>query len=108
MAELRHLGGALGRDGAGHGALGRVDGDFLAFGVGMVMNEQMAAKVRHDAAALMEAMAPYGHGRAYSNFAENPTDPASFYPDEVYTRLREVRARVDPDGLMRANHVIGG
>jgi FAD/FMN-containing dehydrogenase len=106
-AELRQLGGALGRDGEGHGALARVDGDFLAFGVGIAADEQMGAKVERDAGALMEALAPYGHGRAYSNFAEKPTDAASFYPDEVYTRLREVRARVDPDGLMRANHLIG-
>jgi FAD/FMN-containing dehydrogenase len=34
-------------------------------------------------------------------------DAASFYPEETYGRLREVRSRIDPDGLMRANHVIG-
>src|SRR3954447_26760823 len=106
-AELRQLGGALGRDGDGHGALGRVEGDFLAFGVGIAADEQMGAKVEHDAGELIAALAPYGHGRAYSNFAEKPTDAAAFYPDAVYTRLREVRSRVDPDGLMRANHVIG-
>jgi FAD/FMN-containing dehydrogenase len=106
-AELRQLGGALARSGEGHGALARVDGDFLAFGVGIAADEQTEAKVKRDAGALMEALAPYGHGRAYSNFVEQATDAASFYPDEVYTRLREVRARVDPDGLMRANHVIG-
>jgi hypothetical protein len=107
MAELRQLGGALGRGGEGHGALARVDGDFLAFGVGIAADEQMGAKVERDAGALMDALAPYGHGRQYSNFAEQPVDAAGFYPDDVYARLREVRERVDPGGLMRANHVIG-
>jgi FAD/FMN-containing dehydrogenase len=51
-------------------------------------------------------MRPYGHGRSYSNFAERPVDAASFYSEETYRRLREIRSRVDPDGLMRANHVI--
>jgi FAD/FMN-containing dehydrogenase len=107
VAELRQMGGALGRDGEGHGALSRIDGDFVSFAVGMVMDEQMGAAVERDAGALMQAMEPYGHGRSYSNFAERPVDAGSFYPDDVYARLRAVRARVDPDGLMRANHVIG-
>ncbi|MEA2410583.1 MAG: hypothetical protein QOC77_1144 [Thermoleophilaceae bacterium] len=107
VAELRQMGGALGRDGEGHGALSRIDGDFVSFAVGMVMDEQMGAAVERDAGALMQAMEPYGHGRSYSNFAERPADAGSFYPDDVYARLRAVRARVDPDGLMRANHVIG-
>jgi FAD/FMN-containing dehydrogenase len=33
-------------------------------------------------------------------------DAGSFYPEDTYRRLREIRSRVDPDGLMRANHVI--
>jgi FAD/FMN-containing dehydrogenase len=33
-------------------------------------------------------------------------DASSFYPKETYRRLRAVRERVDPDGLMRANHEI--
>jgi FAD/FMN-containing dehydrogenase len=106
-AELRQMGGAFARDGEGHGALSRIDGDFVAFAVGMVMDERMGAAVERDAGALMETMEAYGHGRTYSNFAERPTDAGSFYPDEVYARLRALRARVDPDGLMRANHVIG-
>jgi FAD/FMN-containing dehydrogenase len=106
LAELRQMGGAFGRSGEGHGALDKIDGDYVAFAAGIPVDEALGAKVEHDSASLMEAMEAYGHGRSYSNFAERPVDAGSFYPDEVYTRLREVRARVDPDGLMRANHVI--
>jgi FAD/FMN-containing dehydrogenase len=107
LAELRQMGGAFGRSGEGHGALDRIDGGFVSFALGIPVDEQVGAKVERDSRELMEAMEVYGHGRAYANFAERPVDASSFYPDPVYTRLREVRARVDPDGLMRANHVIG-
>jgi FAD/FMN-containing dehydrogenase len=107
MAELRQMGGAFGRSGEGHGALDRIDGGYVAFAGGMPIDEAVGAKVERDSRELMEAMDAYGHGRSYSNFAERPVDAGDFYPDDVYTRLREVRARVDPDGLLRANHEIG-
>ena len=106
MAELRQMGGAMGRSPEGHGALARIDGKFVAFAGGMVMNPEMGAAVAHDAGELMAALAPYGHGRGYSNFAERAVDAASFFPEETYARLREVRSRVDRDGIMRANHEI--
>ena len=107
MAELRHMGGALGRAEEGHGALSHIDGRYIAFAVGMPIDEQVAAAVERDSRELMDAMRPYGHGRSYSNFAERPVEASSFYAEETYRRLREIRHRVDPDGLMRANHVIG-
>jgi hypothetical protein len=106
-AELRQMGGAFARSGEGHGALSHIDGSYVVFGVGMTMDEQMAVAVERDSRELIDAMRPYGHGRSYSNFAERPVDAASFYGEDTYRRLREVRSRVDPDGLMRANHEIG-
>jgi FAD/FMN-containing dehydrogenase len=105
-AELRQMGGAFARSGEGHGALSHIDGSYVVFGVGMTMDEQMGAAVERDSRELMEAMAPYGHGRNYSNFAERQVDARSFYPEDTHRRLLEIRSRVDPDGLMRANHVI--
>jgi FAD/FMN-containing dehydrogenase len=106
MAEIRHMGGAFARTGEGHGALSHIDGGYVLFAAGMPIDEQVAAAVERDSRELMEAMRPYGHGRSYSNFAERPVDAASFYSEETYRRLRAIRSRVDPDGLMRANHVI--
>ena len=106
MAELRQMGGAFARGGEGHGALDRIDGAFVAFAGGMVMSPEMGAAVECDSRELMETLDRYGHGRSYSNFAERDVDAASFYPEETYRRLREVRRRVDPDGVMRANHEI--
>jgi hypothetical protein len=105
-AELRQMGGAFARSGEGHGALSHIDGSYVVFGVGMTMDEQMGAAVERDSRELMDAMQGYGHGRNYSNFAERQVDARSFYSEDTYRRLLEVRSRVDPDGLMRANHEI--
>jgi FAD/FMN-containing dehydrogenase len=106
MAELRQMGGALGRSAPGHGALSRIDGRYVAFAVGIPFDEQVGAAIERDSRELMGALAPYGSGRAYSNFAERPVDASSFYPEDTYRELRAIRRRVDPDGLMRANHEI--
>jgi FAD/FMN-containing dehydrogenase len=104
MAELRHLGGAASRTAEGAGALDRIDAGYLLFGAGLAADPAMAAAVKRDAGGLVDAMAPYGRGRNYLNFAEHETDAASFYPAATHTRLRAVKAAVDPGNVFRANH----
>ena len=43
---------------------------------------------------------------SYLNFEESQTDAASFYEADVYRRLRQVKAAVDPNEVFRANHRI--
>lgn len=105
-AELRQLGGALGRPAPGHGALPMIDGAFGLFAVGMALDEQMGAAMFGQARRLTDAMAPWSEGRSYLNFAETPTDSRTAYGESAYERLRAVRRRVDPAGLMHANHAI--
>src|SRR4051812_30904318 len=106
MAELRQMGGAFARSEPGHGALAQIDGGFVAFAGGMPIDEQVGAAVERDSREVMEAIAPYGSGGAYSNFTERPVDASAFYAPDTYRELRAIRERVDPDGLMRANHEI--
>src|SRR3954452_98759 len=70
MAELRHLGGAAGRSGDGHGALDRIDGEYVMFAGGLALDDAMRAKVGSDAGRLKSALAPYGRGGHYLNFTE--------------------------------------
>jgi Berberine and berberine like len=42
----------------------------------------------------------------YSNFAETRHDPATFWDEHSYDRLRRIKSAVDPDDLIRANHPI--
>lgn len=104
--EIRQLGGALQRSEAHHGVLATLDAPFITFGVGMVLDEASGRANRAQLDVVAQALAPYDNGRQYLNFAEDPTDPARFYRDEAYRRLREVKAAVDPGELMRANHPI--
>jgi FAD/FMN-containing dehydrogenase len=105
ISELRHLGGALSRVPAGAGALGSLPGQYQAFAAGVLTEEnrrQLAGAVEQ----FHDALLPYDNGKLYYNFSEAPADATRFYPDDVYARLRRIRADVDPDGLIVANHPI--
>jgi FAD/FMN-containing dehydrogenase len=106
VAELRQLGGALGRTPERHGALPRLDGDFLLFALAVPMEPGSAAAGRAHAARLTKALDPWSSGRRYYNFAEQPLEPGSFFDPETQSRLTAIKARVDPDGLFQANHAI--
>jgi FAD/FMN-containing dehydrogenase len=104
MAELRQLGGQLGRPHEGAGALPRLDGQFVLFGGTLALSPEMAAQGSADAAALVHALSPWSSGRQYLNFAEAMVDTSSGYAAADYARLQAIRAAVDPDGLFVANH----
>jgi FAD/FMN-containing dehydrogenase len=106
MSELRHLGGALGRAPEGHGALARLAGDYMMFGVGIPVAPDIAAAIHLGLATLGDALAPWEAGSAYLNFTEETVDPAQFYPADAYARLRRVKADIDPEGRFRGNHAI--
>lgn len=103
MAELRQLGGAFGRAPEGAGARDRFEGDGLLFAVGMAMDEQMAVALRQDLAAFREMTFDLRTDH-YLNFAEQPE--ARVHRPEVWQRLAEIKADVDPDDVIRSNHPI--
>ena len=106
FAELRHVGGAVGRVPAGGGAAGCIRGEYLLFSVGLAMSPEMAAAAAVGQAAIGAAMAPWATGKEYLNFVEHAVDPATLYGDDDYGRLRAIRAAVDPAGRMVGNHPI--
>jgi FAD/FMN-containing dehydrogenase len=105
-AELRHLGGALARSGAHHGAVDVMPGAYALFAVGVPMTPEVGAAVHAHLPKVIAAMAPWDAGTAYLNLVEETVDPAKFYSAENYARLRRVKAEVDPTGLFRGNHAI--
>jgi FAD/FMN-containing dehydrogenase len=106
FGELRHLGGALGRAPESAGAFGAMDGDYLLFGAGLLMGPETVQPLRAELAAFKAGLAAYDSGSAYPNFVEHQVDAALFYTDATHERLRAIRAAVDPDGRMVANHAI--
>jgi FAD/FMN-containing dehydrogenase len=105
VAELRQLGGALGRP-VGGGVTSHFDGAYLAFALGMALDPQMAAVSSSDAAAVLRSIEPWAGGRPYLNFVERETDVSRAFGSAAWARLQEVRRRVDPERMFRANHVI--
>ncbi|MEV0565083.1 FAD-binding oxidoreductase [Dactylosporangium sp. NPDC050588] len=105
-AELRHLGGALGRPAPGAGALPSLDGSFALYTAGIAATPAIGAAAVRDAARVVSAMAPWSTGAQLLNFVEGPTSVRSAYPPAVWDRLRSIRAAVDPSGLFVANHAI--
>lgn len=106
LAELRQLGGALGRPAEGAGALAVLDGSYALFAGAIAATPEMGAQGHQDAVALTQAMAAWSVGRQYLNLAENPVDPKDAYSSEAWERLVAVRAAVDPTGLFVANHQV--
>ena len=103
--ELRHTGGALGRAEEHHGALAKLEGSYVMFGVAMAMDAPMAAAAEAYLERLTDALRGYEVGQ-YANFVERPLDARGFYPADTYTRLQRIKGEYDPDGLFRANHPI--
>ena len=105
FAELRQLGGALGRPMDGGGVSSHVDGAFALFCVAMAPFPEAAERGRTDAHAMCEPMAPWSTGGRLLNFTDHRTDVSTGY-GERWERLRAVCAAVDPDGVFVANHSV--
>lgn len=106
VAELRQLGGALGRSHPGAGALPRIEGRFALFCAAVAATPEMAAQGEADATRVVEALWPWANGRHYLNFAEHEVDMSSGFDGADFARLQRIRAAVDPDGVLVANHRI--
>jgi hypothetical protein len=105
MLQLRHLGGALGREPHGAGARATLPGKLAMFAVGMLASEDSAATLRRSFAQITAAGAPHHVGR-YANFVESPTDASALYDAAHWARLGEIKALYDPADLIRGNHHI--
>lgn len=106
LAELRQLGGALGRSAPGNGALDRLEFPFVLEAIGALMAPGAAETVPRDLDRIVDAMAPWTVDGGYFNFAERPCDVDSILPAETCARLAEVKRKWDPDGTFVANHSV--
>jgi FAD/FMN-containing dehydrogenase len=105
-AEIRHLGGALGRP--GEGALAALPGGYLGFFVAIAPTDEAAAAGSADAARAVEALAPWASGGRCLNFddADRAVDASAAYRAEDWGRLQRIRSAVDPHRRLVANHAV--
>jgi hypothetical protein len=106
LAELRQLGGALGRPAENAGALSKLDAAFVMFGVGLPMSPEIGTAIDRHLDHLGEAMQPWASEGGYLNFAERPADLDAILPAETCARLAKVKQRWDPSGTIVANHAV--
>lgn len=106
MAELRQLGGALGRVPEDHGALARIDAAHAVYAVGIAATPELARQAQLDARALTAAVEPWSTRTAYLNFVENPVDTRAGFDEIAWLQLKGIRSAVDPHDRLLANHRI--
>jgi FAD/FMN-containing dehydrogenase len=106
LAELRQLGGALGRPHEGGGVLSHLEGAFLAFGCGIAATPELGAQAHADAVRLTQALQPWSNGKRYLNFAETAVDTREAYAEGSWRQLAGIRSAVDPHGTFLANHPV--
>ncbi|MCW3033614.1 MAG: FAD-binding oxidoreductase [Solirubrobacterales bacterium] len=106
-AELRHLGGAIARPAAQHGATSSIAAAYAMFVVGAAPVPELLPVIQQQVTNVKEALVPFDHGSMYLNFAERPTDPRELYRHEyTYRRLRAIKTAYDPDDVIQSNHPI--
>ena len=106
MAEIRHLGGALGEIRPGHGALASLEAAYLFFGGGVAATPEMIAGLEAALPVFKAAMAEWDAGRGYFNFEENAAGSRSFYDEVTHRHLRRIKTQVDPGDIFKSNHPI--
>ena len=104
-AELRHLGGALAPGQVEGGAVSGLDAEFLMFGVGITPFPEAHVAVKASAERLTEALAPWRAATQYGNFVERAASAGDIFGSAV-ERLRAIKAKYDPAGVIRSNHPV--
>ena len=106
LAELDQLGGALGRPAEDAGALSHLESDYVMFAAAIPVNPELGAAIVEHLDTLEEALSPWAAEGAYFNFAERPSDIEAIFGSAVCDRLAAVKRQWDPDGIIRADHVL--
>jgi hypothetical protein len=104
--EIRHLGGALGREAPGAGAQPKIDAQYAIFAAAVTPTPELGAEARAQAQALKAALAPWHAGYDYYNFVETPAEAELVLPPASYQRLREIKAAYDPDRAIISAHPV--
>lgn len=104
--EVRQLGGAFARPLPGGGARSAIQAPYALYAVGMAPTPQAQGAVGAYLEHLITGMAPWAAAEMCMNFAESPRDPHALWGEHAYRRLRQIKAEVDPDDLIRSNHPI--
>ncbi len=106
VAELRQLGGALGRPVPGGGVVSRVDAAYVGLFIAVAATRELAVAGLVDAERARRALARWETGQTFLNLVERPVDPQTAYGHDAWLRLQDLRRRIDPAGVFLAGHEV--
>ncbi|MGW4473362.1 FAD-binding oxidoreductase [Nonomuraea sp. NPDC004354] len=104
--QVRHLGGALSRPTPGSGACGHLAEPYLLGLLGPVPTPEAAQAVRERQAEISRAMMAHTTGRKPYTYLGGGEKTAAAFPRDVMSRLRDIKRRRDPAGVIRSNHPV--
>jgi hypothetical protein len=103
--EIRQLGGMLARANPDRpGVLGSLDAAFALFPVAPLGGPVGRADAEAEIAVLWSGLAPWASKRRYLNFAGRFSNLDAMFDPVDHARLRAVKERYDPNGLILATH----
>jgi FAD/FMN-containing dehydrogenase len=105
-AEIRHLGGALGRRDPAGGALDHIPGAYAGTFLAGAATPELRDRGLAEARRVADVLEPWSSGRRFLNFTEVRVDPDTAFDPATLARLRAVRAQVDPAGVFLPNHAL--
>jgi FAD/FMN-containing dehydrogenase len=104
--EVRHLGGALGREHPGAGALSKLDAGYVWYAAGLTPTRERLRAVHAHVQAIKDALGAWRGRYDYYNFVESPSKADRLLPASSYLRLREIKARYDPGQVIVSTHPV--
>jgi hypothetical protein len=106
IVQIRHLGGALARANAADGPVGAVLEPYQFFCLGVPVAPEVEAAIKACFADVRKAFAVHNTGRTMFNFLGADDDPGRAFSPAVLARLRQLKRRTDPDGVIRSNRPV--
>ena len=86
------------------GALSHLDAEYVLAGIGLPMSPEMGQAINQHLDAIHEALEPWSSRKGLLHFADRPTALEQIFAPETLERLRDVKRRYDPDGVISGNH----
>jgi FAD/FMN-containing dehydrogenase len=106
VVQIRHLGGELARASASEGPAGAVLEPYQFFCLGVPVAPEVEAAIEACFADVRKALAGHSTGRTMFTFLGADDDPRQAFPPAALARLRRLKRRTDPDGVIRSNRPV--
>lgn len=105
--QIRHIGGALAEPTDRPGAIDHVPGEYLVFAFGVPAVPELVEPIRASLRAVADACEPVDLGRMPLTLLGAGQPLSQVHDEATLARLRQVKRRVDPHGVIRGNHPLG-